>query len=53
MSICRRKRRFDSAQAAQTAALAFALPLFAYRCDRCGHFHLTSRRKGKGWRDGQ
>ena len=45
LSVCRRKRRFASAEAA--LADAQGLPLLPYRCDRCGAFHLTSRTKGK------
>lgn len=29
------------------AARASGLVLRAYRCERCGRFHLTSRTKGK------
>lgn len=51
LSICRRKGRYGSGEAALAAALAgegqFGLPLRVYRCDRCGQFHLTSRTKGK------
>lgn len=47
LSICRRKAHYASAEAALGAASTFDLPLRAYRCDRCGHFHLTSRTKGK------
>lgn len=45
LSICRRKRRFASAAGALAAGGTGQLR--AYRCDRCGQFHLTSRRKGK------
>ncbi|MGI4732026.1 MAG: hypothetical protein ACRYFW_09785 [Janthinobacterium lividum] len=47
LSVCARKRRFDSAPAALGAAAAMNLPLRPYRCDRCRLFHLTSRTKGK------
>ena len=46
-SICRRKLRFASEKEARDAAARTALPLLPYRCDRCRHFHLTSRTKGK------
>ncbi len=47
LSICARKRGFASADEAQAAVILTGLPLRAYRCDRCGRFHLTSRTKGK------
>ncbi len=47
LSVCARKVRHASAAAALAVATAAALPLRAYRCDRCGWFHLTSRTKGK------
>ena len=48
LSVCRRKQRFASeTEALAVAALAPGLDLRHYRCDRCGAFHLTSRRKGK------
>lgn len=47
-SVCARKRRFASADAAVVTAHQDGLVLLPYRCDRCGHFHLTSRTKGKG-----
>lgn len=47
LSVCRRKLRFGSEAEALTAALMVDLDLRHYRCDRCGSFHLTSRRKGK------
>jgi hypothetical protein len=50
-SICERKARYASEEEAHAAAERFALPLLPYRCDRCRHFHLTSRTKGK-WRPG-
>ncbi|QJU57774.1 hypothetical protein HL653_08215 [Sphingomonas sp. AP4-R1] len=46
-SICARKRRFASEEAAVAEALAAAITLRPYRCDRCGAYHLTSRTKGK------
>lgn len=47
LSVCARKRRFGSDAEAQQAAHEAAADLRHYRCDRCGAFHLTSRRKGK------
>ncbi|WP_219729734.1 hypothetical protein [Sphingomonas sp. NBWT7] len=46
LSTCRRKARYPSVDAALAAA-TWDGSLRTYRCDRCGHFHLTSRRKGK------
>ncbi|MGN3975017.1 hypothetical protein [Tsuneonella sp. SYSU-LHT278] len=47
LSVCARKRRFGSGAEALAAAGLTGLVLRHYRCDRCGAFHLTSRRKGK------
>ena len=47
LSICARKRRFGSEAEAMDAAHRADADLRHYRCDRCGSFHLTSRRKGK------
>lgn len=47
LSVCRRKQRFGSEAEALAVARATGLDLRHYRCDRCGAFHLTSRRKGK------
>ncbi|MFZ2998429.1 hypothetical protein [Sphingobium sp.] len=47
LSICAGKRRYPSVEAAGTAAAKADIVLRAYRCDRCGQFHLTSRTKGK------
>jgi uncharacterized protein YlaI len=47
LSICIRKVRYESEQDALSAAQSAGLPLRPYRCDRCRHFHLTSRTKGK------
>lgn len=47
LSVCERKRRFGSVDEALAAAGEDGLDLRHYRCDRCGRFHLTSRRKGK------
>ncbi|ANY21402.1 hypothetical protein A6F68_02916 [Tsuneonella dongtanensis] len=45
LSVCARKRRFGSAD--EAIAATAQTDLRHYRCDRCGAFHLTSRRKGK------
>ncbi|MBA4780806.1 MULTISPECIES: hypothetical protein [Pseudomonadota] len=47
LSICQRKQRFVSEDDAVRAAIAATIDLRPYRCDRCGHYHLTSRLKGK------
>lgn len=47
LSVCARKRRFGSDAEAEAAACIAEADLRHYRCDRCGAFHLTSRRKGK------
>jgi hypothetical protein len=47
LSVCIRKIRFASEDAAQRAARHSGLTLRPYRCDRCRQFHLTSRTKGK------
>jgi len=47
LSICDRKRRFLSQEEAQAAATRADIVLRPYRCDRCRHYHLTSRTKGK------
>ena len=47
LSICVRKARYASEQDALAAARRSGLQLRPYRCDRCRHFHLTSRTKGK------
>jgi hypothetical protein len=47
LRICTAKRRFGSQGDAQAAAERASIILRPYRCDRCGHFHLTSRTKGK------
>jgi hypothetical protein len=44
-SICAKKLRYPSKEAAQLAAANAESPLRAYRCDRCWQFHLTSRIK--------
>ena len=52
LSVCHRKARFVSETNALVVALTGRVPLRAYRCDRCLHFHLTSRTKGKRVRPG-
>ena len=47
LSICRKKARFASEAEALDVVFAADYPLRPYRCDRCGHYHLTSRTKGK------
>lgn len=48
LAVCRRKARYVAAADAHAdAAAASTITLRAYRCDRCGHYHLTSRTKGK------
>lgn len=47
LSICLRKKRYATESEAQSAAERTGWLLRAYRCDRCGQFHLTSRTKGK------
>ncbi|MEP3049806.1 MAG: hypothetical protein ABJP48_10395 [Erythrobacter sp.] len=46
LSICRKKTRYSSIDAAQDAAREAPFKLRAYRCDLCRQFHLTSRTKG-------
>ena len=47
LAICLRKARYPTANAAQLAATGATITLRPYRCDRGGHYHLTSRTKGK------
>ncbi|WBH17064.1 hypothetical protein LLW23_02785 [Sphingomonas radiodurans] len=47
LSVCNRKVRFVTEAEASAAAVRADIDLRAYRCDRCGLFHLTSRTKGK------
>ncbi|MBY0520209.1 MAG: hypothetical protein K2P79_07265 [Sphingomonas sp.] len=47
LSACQRKRRFASMQDALAAAMGADIVLRPYRCDRCRHYHLTGRTKGK------
>ncbi|WP_295527680.1 hypothetical protein [Novosphingobium sp. Chol11] len=46
-SICARKQRFFAEADAIAAACESGWALRPYRCDRCRHYHLTSRTKGK------
>ncbi|WP_374406697.1 hypothetical protein [Pelagerythrobacter sp.] len=47
LSVCARKRRFGTDAEALAAAGETEADLRHYRCDRCGAYRLTSRRKGK------
>lgn len=47
LSVCRRKKRFESEADAVAMVARSGLPLHVYRCDRCHQFHLTSRTKGR------
>jgi len=47
LSICLKKARYPSEQDALAAARRAEIELRPYRCDRCRHFHLTSRTKCK------
>lgn len=47
LSVCTRKRRFLTDDEALGAAAQDGLALHPYRCDRCRHYHLTSRTKGR------
>jgi len=47
LSVCRRKAWYATDADARVAAERSELELRSYRCDRCLHFHLTSRTKGK------
>ncbi|RZF58286.1 hypothetical protein EWE75_24505 [Sphingomonas populi] len=47
LSVCQKKTRFGSEDAALTVAERATVALRPYRCDRCFQFHLTSRTKGK------
>jgi hypothetical protein len=47
LSVCARKARYRSMEAALLAANKSGWDLYPYRCDRGAHFHLTSRRRGK------
>lgn len=47
LSICQRKARYPSAEAALAFARGAGLVLRPYCCDRCYQWHLTSRTKGR------
>jgi hypothetical protein len=47
LRICLGKKRYRTEQEALGIVFRAAYPLRPYRCDRCGHFHLTGRTKGK------
>jgi hypothetical protein len=47
LNICLKKARFASEAHALLIVRRAGIPLRPYRCDRCRHFHLTSRTKGK------
>jgi len=45
--ICQEKQRFGDHDAAMVVAAQHGYAVRPYACDRCGAFHLTSRRTGK------
>ena len=47
LSVCNRKARYPTLEAANAAALTATIALRPYRCDRCNRYHLTGRTKGK------
>ena len=47
LSICAKKKAYQTEENALDAARSLGLELRTYRCDRCGLIHLTSRTKGK------
>ncbi|WP_417622101.1 hypothetical protein [Parasphingorhabdus sp.] len=47
LSICRKKRRFPTEADAIAVAQEADIVLRPYLCDRCHHYHLTSRTRGK------
>jgi hypothetical protein len=47
LTICNRKARYPTANDAHLAAARVTITLRPYRCDRCRHYHLTGRTKGK------
>ncbi len=47
LRICKAKLRYADEATASSAAGAADWVQRPYRCDRCGLFHLSSRRKGK------
>lgn len=46
LGICQRKRRYNTREDADAAALRATPSLRTYACELCGRFHLTSRTKG-------
>ena len=47
LSICRKKARYKTEAEALVIAEQAPFPLHPYQCDRCEHFHLTSRTKAR------
>ncbi|MBA4353654.1 MAG: hypothetical protein C0409_03070 [Novosphingobium sp.] len=47
LSVCQRKARYATREAAVEAARSIGLDLHPYKCDRCLRHHLTSRTKGR------
>jgi hypothetical protein len=47
LRICQAKVSFADQASALIVAEKHEYSVRAYRCDRCGAWHLTSRRKGK------
>ena len=47
LRICQAKVRFADQASALLVAQQRAFDVRPYQCDRCGAWHLTSRRKGK------
>lgn len=47
LRICNSKMRFADQATALVVAARYDYAVRAYACDRCGAWHLTSRRKGK------
>jgi len=43
---CNRKKRFVTREAAEAVTVVAQATLRAYKCERCHHYHLTSRTKG-------
>lgn len=47
LTICLKKARYRSEHDALASPRRVDFALRPYRCDRCHHYHLTSRTKGK------